>query len=813
MFWSSDLASPATALNELLKNDTATLADVLNDEYVIQEIRISNPQLMKFLTRQEVVVQLVKGALEPEIDGSLPLKEQYKKSHLCAEILSVNNEELSKAVVRNEEACCLLFDFLNTKKLNHVLAGFYMKIVSKYTDQVSIKFLYKQLFSFHLKIMRHYFLFEENMLFNRMKESQFLLYCMKSMKYSAVAELLYRIATSPSELDQLDHIKQWLAESRLVENLCDLLVPEQPPVVHDNVGHLWSELVRVLRDAQYTAECKRSDFLLESLQSERNVRHLMSRMLPDSIDQRRDSVIVNCAAILIVLLETNFVPNCPSRQLGMEDRGIQAQWCGVVPITGNEVSCTTVWQPDAGRIVETVVAAFGDRIVNAILDSVKVGDGDLRLCSDAWCPLMRLLVLVLDTNHLPTHQTLLAAFSSLSMNPFKLFLTYVNTRPQLTVFQNLLHRAVAYILFTHSSPSSPLIKYLIKDVDILKHTLAGCETSQADFLHGYSRRTLHSFYMNLASLIRSASESSVNAELITQLLQGTGQTNRWEALLKEVKNYEEKNRADDTGVTPPPASDVVDKARIDACDFPELLGETAQVYFHILLAALLFVHILDQYRQCALLQTPPEDIPIPFPCFSHDTDYEIPDITPDCTIVKDFTSIGNENAFDAMCTLRIDNSITNKDVDDGWPSVSNPKGMEKTLDLKDDDPISGNFSLLWNEAAPGSTFKKFAFRGAVGTYEKRAPKEITTKEEKKISKCIIDDIWPETSSSSASADFGNWADFSSIKSDDWPPMENHDEKSAWDEAADTIVPSATTGGAVGGIASVIMAENVTRYEL
>lgn len=67
--------------------------------------------------------------------------------------------------------------------------------------------------------------------------------------------------------------------------------------------------MRMLRDIQYAAECKRHDSLLESLQSERNVRHLMSRMLPDDVEQRRDSVIVNAATILITLLETNFIPN------------------------------------------------------------------------------------------------------------------------------------------------------------------------------------------------------------------------------------------------------------------------------------------------------------------------------------------------------------------------------------------------------------------------------------------------------------------------------------------------------------------------
>ncbi|VDM09203.1 unnamed protein product [Wuchereria bancrofti] len=273
MFWSSDLAASVSKLDELLKNNTATLADVLEDDYAIQEIRNGNHQLinlyvrihpsslhclvancMRFspllllsndgfpgfstslvlrlvtwqyepyspygwflmissvtvlmalskrslrktfnfyelrkqsvycsLTRQEVIAQMIKGALEPEIDERLPLKEQYKKAHLCAEILSINNEELSRAVINNEEACNLLFDFLDSRKLNHVIVNFYMKIfsqiISRFPDQV----------------------------FPRMKESQFLIHCMRSMNHSAVMELLYRIVSGLSNVEQQDYIKQ-----------------------------------------------------------------------------------------------------------------------------------------------------------------------------------------------------------------------------------------------------------------------------------------------------------------------------------------------------------------------------------------------------------------------------------------------------------------------------------------------------------------------------------------------------------------------------------------------------------------------------
>lgn len=70
----------------------------------------------------------------------------YRKAHLCAEILSINNEELSKAVISNEEACSLLLDFLDSRKLNHVIVNFYMKIfsqiISRFPDQVYIPFFF-----------------------------------------------------------------------------------------------------------------------------------------------------------------------------------------------------------------------------------------------------------------------------------------------------------------------------------------------------------------------------------------------------------------------------------------------------------------------------------------------------------------------------------------------------------------------------------------------------------------------------------------------------------------------------------------------
>lgn len=54
-------------------------------------------------------------------------------------------------------------------------------------------------------------------------------------------------------------------------------------------------------------------------------------------------------------------------------------------------------------------------------------------------------------------------------------------------------------------------------------------------------------------------------------------------------------------------------------------------------------------------------------------------------------------------------------------------------------------------------------------------------------------------------DCSNWADFTSMKSDDWPPSEFQSEESAWNETVEDLFPSRTAAAVTGGIASAIMA--------
>lgn len=65
----------------------------------------------------------------------------FRRAHQCAEILSLNNEALSMAMLKSDESRKLLVNFLADENINNLTASFYMKIVtqllSKCTEQVS----------------------------------------------------------------------------------------------------------------------------------------------------------------------------------------------------------------------------------------------------------------------------------------------------------------------------------------------------------------------------------------------------------------------------------------------------------------------------------------------------------------------------------------------------------------------------------------------------------------------------------------------------------------------------------------------------
>uniref|UniRef100_A0A8R1IE00 Uncharacterized protein n=1 Tax=Caenorhabditis japonica TaxID=281687 RepID=A0A8R1IE00_CAEJA len=76
MFWAKE--EEENSLIRLLKSDHFTLEDVLLNEFVVQEARYGKAELVNYITKEENIVALLNFSLNPVIDSSLPMKQQYR---------------------------------------------------------------------------------------------------------------------------------------------------------------------------------------------------------------------------------------------------------------------------------------------------------------------------------------------------------------------------------------------------------------------------------------------------------------------------------------------------------------------------------------------------------------------------------------------------------------------------------------------------------------------------------------------------------------------------------------------------------------
>uniref|UniRef100_A0A1I7XIK1 Serine/threonine-protein phosphatase 6 regulatory subunit 3-like n=1 Tax=Heterorhabditis bacteriophora TaxID=37862 RepID=A0A1I7XIK1_HETBA len=380
MFWEEQekTAIEESSLQVPLNSNNVNLRDVLDDPYTLQELRNGNTKLIEYLTQECILVELVNTALRPSVDKSLPLKLQYRASHLCSEILTArNNDDLCNALFKCTPALQALNEFLDdSSQMNHLVASFYMKVVqhllSRSVDQT----------------------------INLLEKSGFVEKCVNNLKFGAVSELLQNIVKIPSSTTESCRVKCWLVNEKLAERLISLLDRNYPEAIHENVADLYTDLVRNLRDLLYSFEDK-EDVLQESLQEHTIVSRIVEMMFErDEKGAVCHSVLKNGSDILQCLLETNCVMFCPSHLLETERMG--DTWTSVLPVEGSIKESHEVWRPDDARVVETILAAKADVIVQLIVEDLLECD----LVMVIWqgvipvCTLPRLHLIALRSYHI-----------------------------------------------------------------------------------------------------------------------------------------------------------------------------------------------------------------------------------------------------------------------------------------------------------------------------------------------------------------------------------------------------------------------------
>lgn len=277
MFWKFDL-NTTSHLEALLDKEDVTLAELMEEEDVLQECKAQNRRLLQFLCQDQCMQELVhKITTEPPAGGEET--KRFKYSNIACELLTCDVGVINDKLGNEESLLESLYAFLEQPSpLNPLLASFFSKtignLIARKTEQV-ISFL-------------------------RRKDG-FLSLVLKHIDTSAMMDVLLRLISCveppPLRLETLT----WLNEEKLAQRLIELIHPERDEERQSNASQTLCDIIRLSRDqANQLQEISQPDPLLTVLESQECVEQLLQNMFSG---ERTESCIVNGIQVLLTLLE------------------------------------------------------------------------------------------------------------------------------------------------------------------------------------------------------------------------------------------------------------------------------------------------------------------------------------------------------------------------------------------------------------------------------------------------------------------------------------------------------------------------------
>ncbi|KAI8421373.1 hypothetical protein MSG28_009453 [Choristoneura fumiferana] len=140
MFWSGNYIA-VRELNSLLKEENVTLSQVLEADDVLQECKAGNQALIQFLTRPEILAELVTLITE-EPSKNIELSLQYRHASIACEVLTSHLPTLSDRLSMDSVQMNRLCDFIDREPpLNPLLASYFSKTIEMLLERSSKQWL------------------------------------------------------------------------------------------------------------------------------------------------------------------------------------------------------------------------------------------------------------------------------------------------------------------------------------------------------------------------------------------------------------------------------------------------------------------------------------------------------------------------------------------------------------------------------------------------------------------------------------------------------------------------------------------------
>ncbi|XP_076248326.1 phosphatase 6 regulatory subunit 1-like protein fmt isoform X2 [Calliopsis andreniformis] len=287
MFWANNYVS-SPHIEQLLNKEDVTLHEVMDDEDILQECKSQNKKLVEYLTRSDVMEELITLITEePPMDMDERLR--YKYPNIACELLTCNVLAMNEKLAGDDTLLAKLYSFIDTDQpLNPLLASFFSKtigvLVARKADQnwYSYQFTCLQVLEF---------------LKSRQTCVDLLL---QHLETSAIMDLVLKLVTQVEGNDMRQNILNWLDSQQLVQRLVKLLSPNSEPNKHTNAAQLLFEMIVVTRRNQRTSTDRTDpDPILNTLESEETVTLLLETILSG---EKVESGITGGIQVLLKLL-------------------------------------------------------------------------------------------------------------------------------------------------------------------------------------------------------------------------------------------------------------------------------------------------------------------------------------------------------------------------------------------------------------------------------------------------------------------------------------------------------------------------------
>ncbi|XP_068953371.1 serine/threonine-protein phosphatase 6 regulatory subunit 1 isoform X6 [Petaurus breviceps papuanus] len=548
MFWKFDLHS-SSHIDALLQRDDLGLAELLDEDDVLQECKVLHPKLLDFLLRPAHLQALLDWVTrEPPVAADERLR--YKYPSVSCEILTSDVPQINDALGEDEALLGRLYGFLqNRAPLNPLLASFFSKVmgvlINRKTDRI-VSFL--------------------------RKKADFVPLLLCHIGTSAIMDLLLRLLTCVEQPPLRQEVFHWLNEEKIVERLVDMIHPDQDDNQHSNASQSLCDMIRLSREQViHVQEGAEPNQLLATLEKQETIERLLSNMFQGA---QNESVIVNGIQVILTLLEPRRLRTEPGG-VGSFSGSVDGQ-LELVPPGGPESPPPIQANLGMLRALRQWLAHFHQLLLepptqetlHTTWGSLQPPLGNTRL------HVVKLLASALSANNASLTGELLGMDTLNAM--LDLFFTYV--------FNNFLHSQVETWVSSVLSAAAagedgpeppapnPAVRHLLQKCRLVERILGAWEENDRVQSEGGRRKGYMGHLTRIANAVVQSAEKGPNAALVGQLLPELlgEQQELWEKFVSgPLSETNQKNMVDLVSTHNIHSSSDDEDERLKAFSFPQ----------------------------------------------------------------------------------------------------------------------------------------------------------------------------------------------------------------------------------------------------